>query len=73
MLIKAKIIVCGKVKINLNANLINNAIIALLTHNYPAAAVNQKFVPTYEVYNKGATANVTKTFQYNGTTFVKVN
>jgi hypothetical protein len=52
---------------------INNAMIALLAHNYPAAAVNQKFVLTYEVYNKGAISNVTKTFQYNGTTFVKVN
>jgi len=51
---------------------INNAMIALLVNKYPGAAVNQKFVLTYAVYNKGVTANVTKTFQFNGTTFVKI-
>ncbi|MDO3641732.1 hypothetical protein [Mucilaginibacter sp. L3T2-6] len=47
------------------------AIIALLKHLYPAAAVNQKFVMTYKAYN-GATVTLVKTFQYNGTTFVQI-
>lgn len=51
---------------------IQNAFIALLAHDFPTAVANQKFVVTYEAYNKGATVNVTKTFQYNGSVFVFV-
>lgn len=47
------------------------AIIALLKHLYPAAVANQKFVITYKAYN-GATVTLTKTFQFNGTTFVQI-
>lgn len=49
---------------------INAGLIALLANKYPGAAVNQKFVLTYAAYN-GGTINVTKTFVYNGSTFVK--
>jgi hypothetical protein len=47
------------------------AIIAVLAHKYPAAVANQKFVITYAAYN-GATINVTKTYNFDGTTFVLV-
>lgn len=45
------------------------AIIAVLAHKYPTAVANQKFVITYAAYN-GSTISVTKTYIYNGTTFV---
>lgn len=51
---------------------IQGALITFLVHAYPAAAVNQKFNITYLQYFKGATSNVTKVFQYDGTTFVFV-
>jgi len=52
---------------------IQGAIITFLQYKYGSTAVaNQKFIITYLVYNKGATSNVTKTFQYNGTAFAFV-
>jgi hypothetical protein len=48
---------------------VNASIVLILAHDYPGAVANQKFVITYVSYN-GATSNVTKTFIYNGTTFV---
>jgi len=48
---------------------INDGIIALLKSKYPAAETDQKFVITYAAYS-GANILVTKTFVYNGTTFV---
>lgn len=51
---------------------IQDAFIALLAHNYPGAVLDQKFVVTYLVYNKGVTSSVTKTFKYNGSAFVFV-
>ena len=48
---------------------IASAVAYVLKMRFPAAEVNQKFIVTYSTYT-GATTNVTKTFQYNGTTFV---
>ncbi|HVW97696.1 MAG TPA: hypothetical protein VHA56_17105 [Mucilaginibacter sp.] len=50
---------------------INTGVIALLKSKFTTAVANQKFVITYEAYS-GGTITVTKTFQYNGTTFVYV-
>jgi len=48
---------------------INSVIALILAHDYPNAVANQKFIITYAAYN-GATISVTKTFVFNGTTFV---
>jgi len=48
---------------------INSVMVVILTTNFKAPVVNQKFVVTYLAYN-GSTISVTKTFVYNGTTFV---
>jgi len=48
---------------------INAVLILILAHDYPNAVADQKFIITYVAYN-GATIHVTKTFVYNGTTFV---
>lgn len=50
---------------------INAGIITWLKSKYPAAELNQKFVITYAAYN-GANITVTKTFKFDGTTFVLV-
>lgn len=47
------------------------AIIAVIKHLYITPAVNQKFVMTYKAYN-GATVTQSKTFQYDGTTFIQL-
>jgi len=48
---------------------INAGIAVVLKSKYPTAVANQKFIVTYSAYN-GNTISVTKTFIYNGTTFV---
>ena len=48
---------------------INTVIGLILSHDFPAAVVNQKFVISYLAYN-GATITVVKTFVYNGTSFI---
>jgi len=48
---------------------INSVITVILGNDFKNAVANQKFIVTYVAYN-GVTFNVTKTFVYNGTTFV---
>lgn len=48
---------------------INAGIVVILKAKYATAVKDQKFVVTYSAYN-GANLSVTKTFQYDGTTFV---
>ena len=48
---------------------VNAAIVLILAKDFPTAVANQKFVITYVAYN-GQTFSVTKTFTYDGTTFV---
>jgi hypothetical protein len=50
---------------------VNAAIILILARDFPTAVANQKFVISYLAF-AGSVFTATKTFMYDGTTFVLV-